>query len=127
MIHLDTSFLIRSLVRQTPEDRALRSWIKAGTPLAMSAVGWAELLCGPLEEHHFALVRRILAEIVPFDAEAAALAAQLFNRTGRRRGTLADCMIAATAMRADAPLASSNPADFARFVADGLQVAGVPE
>jgi len=125
VIHLDTSFLIRALVHETDEDRALRSWIKAGAPLAMSAVGWAELLCGPLGEAHFALVRRIVGQITPFDEETAALAAHLFNRSGRRRGTLADCMIAATAMNADATLASSNPADFKRFAAEGLRLAGV--
>ena len=123
LIHVDTSFLIRALVPGTAEDRALRSWIKAGTPLAISAVGWAELLCGPLEEAHLALVRRFVSQIAPFEAETAVLAAHLFNRSGRRRGTLADCMIAATAMNASAMLASSNPADFKRLVVEGLQLA----
>ena len=123
MIHLDTSFLIRALVHGTDEDRALRSWIEAGTPLAMCAVGWAEFLCGPLEEAHLALVRRIVGHIASFDEETAALAAHLFNRSGRRRGTLADCMIAAAAMNAAAMLASSNPADFKRFAAEGLRLA----
>jgi len=123
LIHVDTSFLIRALVPGTAEDRALRSWIKADTPLAMSAVGWAELLCGPLEETHLALVRRIVSHIAPFEAETAVLAAHLFNRSGRRRGTLADCMIAAAAMNAGTLLASSNPADFKRFVVEGLQLA----
>jgi len=127
LIHLDTSFLIRALVHGTDEDRALRSWIKAGTPLAMSAVGWAELLCGPLEEAHLALVRRIVCEILPFEAETAALAALLFNRSGRRRGTLADCLIAATAMNSGVILASSNPADFKRLAAEGLQLAEMAE
>lgn len=84
---------------------------------------WAELLCGPLEEAHLELVRRIVGDIVPFDAKAATLAAQLFTRSGRRRGTLADCMIAATAMLAGAMHASSNPADFRRFAAEGLHLA----
>ena len=123
LIHIDTSFLIRALVQGTAEDRILRSWLKADTPLAMSAVGWAELLCGPLEEVHLALVRRIVSHIAPFEAETATLAAHLFNRSGRRRGTLADCMIAATAMNAGAMLASSNPADFKRLVLEGLQLA----
>jgi predicted nucleic acid-binding protein len=123
MTHLDTSFVIRALVHGSAEDRALRSWIKTGTPLGMSAVGWAELLCGPLKEEHVPMLGRLVGEIVPLDAERAELAAQLFNRTGRRRGTLADCMIAATAMHADAALATSNRADFARFVPAGLRLA----
>lgn len=122
MIHLDTSFLIRALVHGTPEDRDLRSWIRAGTPLAMSTVGWAELLCGPLAESHLALVQRIVDEIVPFDVAAATRAAQFFNRTGRRRGSLADCMIAATAIEAGATLATSNRDDFERFAAEGLRL-----
>ena len=89
----------------------------------MCAVGWAEFLCGPLEEAHLALVRRIVGHIASFDEETAALAAHLFNRSGRRRGTLADCMIAAAAMNAAAMLASSNPADFKRFAAEGLRLA----
>lgn len=123
MIHLDTSFVIRALVHGTAEDRALRSWIKTGTPLAMCAVGWTELLCGPLEESHLALVQRIVAEIVPFESKAATRAAQLFNRTGRRRGSLADCMIAAIAIDAEAMLATSNRDDFERFAAEGLRLA----
>lgn len=44
MIHLD--FLVRSLGRDSPEDRRLRAWLGAGEPLAMSAIAWAEFLCG---------------------------------------------------------------------------------
>ncbi len=58
VIHLDTSFLIKSLVRGTAEDRSLRHWLKTGEVVAMSAVAWAELLCGPLEESHLELVSR---------------------------------------------------------------------
>lgn len=123
MIHLDTSFLIRALVPGTDEDSALRGWLSAGVPLGMSAVSWTEFLCGPLEEPQLRLVRRILREIVPFGPEGAVGAARLFNRSGRRRGTLADCMIAASALHASAPLATANPADFHRFLAEGLELA----
>ena len=122
-MHLDTSFVIRGLIPRSSEDRALRRWITDGTPLGMSAVGWAELLCGPLDAGQLDLLKRLVGQIAPLDAETASLAAQLFNNTGRRRGTLADCMIAATAMRADAALATSNRADFTRFVAQGLRLA----
>jgi len=47
----------------------------------------------------------------------------LFNRAGRRRGSLLDCMIAAIALRAGAALATANQADFRRLRAAGLRLA----
>jgi len=127
LIYLDTSFVIHALTHGSVEDRALRSWIKAGVPLVISAVAWAELLCGPLEGNHLALIRHIVGEIAPLDEEHASLAAKLFNHSGRRRGSLADCMIAATAINAQAALATSNRTDFTRFAAEGLQFAAMEQ
>jgi predicted nucleic acid-binding protein len=124
VIHLDTSFLIRALARGTVEDRCLRRWLGEGETLAVSAVGWVEFLCGPVQAAHVALAGRILEPPVPFLAEDAALAARLFDLGGRRRGSLVECMIAATAVRAGAILATANPADFRRFVRVGLRLAG---
>jgi predicted nucleic acid-binding protein len=47
---------------------------------------------------------------------------QLFNQTGRRRGSRFDCLIAATAIAADADFATENQKDFAPFVAHGLKL-----
>ena len=44
--------------------------------------------------------------------------------TGRRRGTLGDCLIAATAVNAGAELATGNLADFRRLSDAGLVLAG---
>ncbi len=120
MIHLDTSFLIRGLVRGSAEDRALRAWLRRGEPLGMSAVAWAELLCGPIGETHREMAERIVSERIAFLEEDAVLAAGLFNESGRRRGSLMDCMIAASALRAGAPLATANVSDFRRLAARGL-------
>lgn len=123
MIHLDTSFLIHALARESAEDRHLRRWLADGEPLAVSTVGWAEFLCGPVDAAQVELAARILEAPVPFLDLDAALAARLYNLGGRRRGTLVDCMIAATAVRAGAALATANPADFRRFERAGLRLA----
>lgn len=122
MIHLDTSFLIRGLVRGSAEDRALRGWLKSRAVLAMSVVAWAELLCGPLDEAGRGLVTHVVSRRIAFQEEDADLAARLFSDTGRRRGSLIDCMIAASALRAREPLATANVADFRRFAAHGLAI-----
>ncbi len=124
MIHLDTSFLIRALVRGSAEDQRLRDWLRKGEPLGMSAIAWAEFLCGPVEVAQLQLVGRIVSQRAPFAEDDAVLAARLFNDSGRRRGSLADCMIAAAAIRERAPLATDNPSDFRRFRGAGLRIVG---
>lgn len=124
MIHLDTDFLIHGLVRGSAADRHLRGWLGAGEGLAMSAVAWAEFLCGHADPRVMDLVGQIVSRRVPFGEEEAALAARLFDESGRRRGSLGDCMVAASAIRARALLATASLKDFRRFVPAGLQIAG---
>lgn len=112
MIHLDTSFLIRALVAGSYEDTHLRDWLANETPIAMSAVGWAEFLCGPLASRDLFLAAAVVGEAVPLTADHAVRAAELFNAGGRRRGSFVDCLIAAVAVEAEASLATSNPKDF---------------
>ena len=95
MIQLDTSFLIRGLVRGSGEDELLREWLSAGETLEASAIVWAEFLCGPLEDSHLKLASRVVTHRLPFAEEDALLAAELFNDSGRRRGSFVDCLIAA--------------------------------
>ena len=123
MIHLDTSLLIRALVRGSPEDARLREWIRANEPLGMSAIAWAEFLCGPVDETVLSLASAVVARRFQFTEEMATMAARLFNGSGRRRGTMIDCMIAATALAEEAAVATSNPGDFSRFEAFGLALA----
>ena len=121
MIHLDTSFLIRSLVPGSPEDRRLREWLSDDEELVISAVAWAEFLCGPLAADDLALAAAVIGEAVPLTADHAVKAAALFNVGGRKRGTFVDCLIAAIAIESDATLATANPKDFAGM--PGLRLA----
>ena len=68
------------------------------------------------------LARRIVTEVSPYLQDDGALAAKLFNESGRRRGSLIDCMIAAVALRDGASVATANSADFRCFESAGLQV-----
>ncbi|MEX2557431.1 MAG: PIN domain-containing protein [Actinomycetota bacterium] len=120
MIHLDTSFLIRALQRRTHEDGLLRGWLRDRTEIGISAICWAEFLCGPLSPRDLEAAGRLFPEPEPFLADDSVSAAGLFNASGRRRGSLVDCMVAATALRAGAALATSNPSDFRRFEPAGL-------
>ncbi len=81
----------------------------------MSAIGWTEFLCGPLDQRQLALAEAIVGEPEPFLVQDSIQTAELFNLSGRRRGSLLDCMIAAIAIRLDASLATSNRDDFRRF------------
>jgi predicted nucleic acid-binding protein len=122
MIHLDTSFLIHALVSGSPEASELRNLFTKREALAMSCLCWTEFLCGPLKSHEVELATKLVQELVPFAAEDSIQAADLYNLSGRRRGTLIDCMIAATAIRCDAILATANPADFRKFQTAGLKL-----
>lgn len=122
MIQLDTSFLIRALVSRSPQDQRLRGWLSEGVSVGIGSVAWCEFLCGPVNPEHVELVLRIVRDPLAFLAEDAALSARLFNDSGRRRGSLIDCMIAATALRSGSAVATANPEDFIRFEPAGLRV-----
>ena len=111
MTHLDTSFLIRALCPGSPQERQLLVWLDGPGSVPLSAVAWAEFLCGPVSADVTAIARTLLGEPVPLGTAAAERAAQLFNQAGRRRGSLLDCLVAATAIEADAQLATDDSPD----------------
>ena len=123
MIHSDTSFLVRALIPGTPEEAKLRKWVGEGEALLVSSVAWAEFLCGPLDVGDLKLAERFVERRQDFTPDQAAVAARLFNESGRRRGSIVDCMIGAAALGDGAVIATSNVADFSRFAAAGLKVA----
>jgi len=122
-VHLDTNFLIhyagggdQAVIRK------VETWLREDRTLHTSAMAWAEFQCGPLLPEENALALQLLDSVLPITAGLAAEAGRLFHETGRRSRSLADCLIAATAIEARAPLATINRADFEPFLAHGLEL-----
>lgn len=124
-IHLDTSFLILSLAAASAEAALVEDWTSSGREVRISAITWAEFLCGPVSESAVDAAARLTGIPIAFRAADATLAGRLFNVAGRRRSSLADCMIAATAIKAGASVATNNLADFERFASLGLEIESV--
>lgn len=120
MIHLDTSFLNHALVAGSPAETKLQAWLTAGEDLGISTIAWSEFLCGPLTSQEESLAQLLLAAPEPFTTADARSAATLFNATGRRVRTLADCQIASVALRCGASVATGNLPDFIPFQNHGL-------
>ena len=124
MIHLDTNYLIGLLVRGSREASDIDQWLVAGESIASSAIVWSEFLNGPVNASEITQVEMVLkSQIISFGKAEAALAADLFNKTGRRRGSRFDCLIAATAIVNQSRLATLNHADFKAFASNGLILA----
>lgn len=122
-VHLDTNCLVyytngdgEALIER------IDSWLREGRKLSVSAMVWAEFLCGPLSEEDQDLATALISDVLPITREDAALAGLLFQATGRRTRSLSDCVIAATAIRAGVPLATKNQDDFKAFVPHGLRL-----
>jgi predicted nucleic acid-binding protein len=122
MIHLDTNYLVLGLIPGTREGARLTRLLEDGEVLNISSMAWAEFLCGPVASDHLRLANAMLPNPEPILPADAALAATLFNATGRRRNSLPDCLIAAASIRAAATLATNNLDDFRPFEPHGLQL-----
>ena len=123
MIHLDTNYLIGLAVPGSLPAQKVDKWLADGERLAASALVWTEFLNGPVTAQEIVLVESVIEpKLVPFEKRTAVMAAELFNRAGRRRGSRFDCLIAATAILADADLATENKSDFVPFVPFGLKL-----
>jgi predicted nucleic acid-binding protein len=127
MIHLDTNYLIGLLVKGSAQARDVDGWLVAGHTMAASAITWTEFLNGPVTAIEISGAQAVLqSRIIPFGQPEATLAADLFNKTGRRRGSRFDCLIAATAILAHAEVATINQSDFKVFAPHGLKLAAAP-
>jgi len=114
IIHLETSALVDALAGQQPALSKLLNFVAAGHRLKLSAPALYEWLRGPrtlgeLRDQE-ALMPRSAA--VPFDAEAAATAADLYSELDNVRNREMDLAIAACALVEDAALWTLNAEDF---------------
>jgi predicted nucleic acid-binding protein len=123
MIHFDTNFLIHATLAGSQSHQKFRQWTATGETFGVSVVAWAEYLCGPLDPQGEAIAKQMFPLPETLLASDAVLAADLFNKTGRRSRSLSDCMIAAVAVRCGAKLATNNTSDFQRFATHGLVLA----
>ena len=114
MIHLDTAILIDALTGPRRSGDALRAAIAAGERLAVSALVLYEWRRGPRQPAELDVQDQLLpsSAAVPFDAIAAARAAELYGRVKRPRGRELDLAIAACALVHDAMFWTLNVADF---------------
>lgn len=127
VIHLDTNILIDLVTAYSPQVALIRTWLQQGEVLVVSSIAWSEFLNGPHSHAQKEAVRALLqGGIRPFDEEQAELASRLFHLTGRRRGSHADCMIAAAALQKREAVATRNSKDFQRFVPHGLILEAIP-
>jgi predicted nucleic acid-binding protein len=127
MIHLDTNYLIGLLVKGFLQAQHIHTSLAKGEVFAASAVSWTEFLSGPVAPLDVGRAMIVLqSRIIPFGQREAVLAAELFNKTGRKRGARLDCLIAATAIVARAEIATVNESDFRVFLPYGLKLASAP-
>lgn len=124
MIHLDANYLILGSIAGTPQSQDLRRWLKAGEETSASAIAWMEFVTGPVSPATVEAMRQMIeGRIDSLGEDEAELAARLFNATGRKRALRYDCLIAATAIQANARLATSNTNDYRLFFQHGLSLA----
>jgi predicted nucleic acid-binding protein len=123
MVHLDTNCLVDI---HSPKSRVrfwLREKLRLGERVSCSVLAWAEYLCGPLSREERELSWQLIeGSPAKLDGFVAELGAQFFNATGRRRGSLADCLIAATAVSHNAVFMTLNERDFLAFESLGLKL-----
>ena len=123
MIHLDTNLLIDLATVGSPHVTNIEKWLEAGETLGTSAIAWSEFCNGPHTKQQKDSVFAVLdREVCEFTWQQAEQASRLFHYTGRRRGSHANCMIAACAILKNVPVATRNIADFEKFVPHRLQL-----
>ena len=112
-LHLDTNCLIDLLVGNNKTRSVLKAKLLAGWNCSTSAIAWHEFVCGHLTPEERQDIWDFLeGRILPLDFAIAELAAEIFNKTGRKKGSKPDCIIAATAIHHKAKLLTWNKVNF---------------
>ena len=114
-VHLDTDFLVFSLIAAGPQRRRLREISASGQAIEISAIAWYEFSRGPRTPDQLATARAFFTEdgIVPFSEQLASMSAEVFRQLGSPRRRAADIAIGVTAASRNATLMSLNARDFA--------------
>lgn len=115
IVHIDTSALIDALTGPRRALPRLTALVEDGHRIAISSLVYYEWRRGPRTRAELAAQDALLPieGVVPFDAGASGLAADLYRRLPRPRGRELDLAIAACAMHHGAALWTLNPKDFA--------------
>ncbi len=122
-IHLDTNLLVDLATIGSPHIAVIRDWMVKGHVLACSAIAWTEFCNGPHTKEQKDAVFAVLGRrVLGYSCEHAEEASRLFHLTGRRRGSLADCMIAGAALALGHEVATRNVDDFKRFAPYGVRL-----
>jgi predicted nucleic acid-binding protein len=121
--HLDTNALIALADPALVLFQITSELIEAGDIPARSAIAWHEFVRGSVSEDDISRADEVVdGRILSLDRQTAEKAADLFRKTGSRRTSTADCLIAATAILSGATLLTANRDDFMRFEAYGLKL-----
>ncbi len=112
-LHLDTNCLIDLLLGGNKTRSILKSKLQTGWICSTSAIAWHEFVSGLLNSEQKQDIWDFLeGRILPLDFKIAELASEIFNKSGRKKGSRADCIIAATAIHHKSTLLTWNKTDF---------------
>lgn len=117
LICLDTAYLLRACLLNSPESKRLETWISQGHRFCASSSSWLEFLASPLEEQVKEGMRQLLlGGILSFGEEEARVARSLAVGLDRYSIT------ASCAIKAKAILASPEIERYRPFVDQGLKL-----
>ncbi|MDB2310937.1 PIN domain-containing protein [Opitutales bacterium] len=118
---LDTNALIALSDPHHKMFQAIEASLRRGARASTCSVAWHEYVGGPLLDKDQARALRVIeSRMIALERRNAEMATELYNATGRRRGSTADCLIASVAIDTKAELMTLNTSDFKLFVPCGL-------